>query len=1219
MARKVTLNPTPWHPGYPFRRPSSRSRKLLSLATLLILVTLIAAYWFVTDSARVRAIAEYYLAEATGGEVTVGRGRLSIFEGLRLDDVTIRVPGSDKHEPPLFTAATVYLRLPMADLARRDFSSTSIIAVEPKVTLISDTGGRTWNFQKLARATSATTRTTRETPIGRITLPQLVLRGGRIEYVERIGSDLVSRGSVVVEGNLIPEPARPDYLTFAVTARGSRDKPGTSLTGWAYLSTGQVSARLQNFDLGEEYLHMLPAPVRRWWEQHEIAGNVEIPELSIEPVPEGSTTRPFRVVALFRGGAMSLLPEELQGYDADFQGDRGKPGPPVRVDDVRGTLVFTESGIELQDMSLMLEGSRIAVSGSLGGYSPGSPLTVRVRCDDLHLPENPAFVSSLPPLPRDIYDSWSPSGYGSFDFQIERNAEGRISTNGRLDIRNGTSAFDGFPYRVHDITGSIVVTSVAPGQTRLEARNIRGRGNPTGPNRNADLRIDGFMFPLEGGSEVDFQIRGDHVVADHELIAAMPRDVQDVIQRFDDTGRGFPEFGGGFSAHVYRAPGPVSRWKWPIDVRIASGTGRFRDFPYPLENVTGRIVIESGLVRLEQMRSTRGDAHLTVDGKVHLREPEAGGPDFDLDLAALNIPIDHTLIHSVAADRRPWLDALGPAGLLDLKGRIEGPQAAYTLFLTVRDASATPLLRAPLPEGTPRWSAENVTAELRLTPTDLTIVRASGLRLGNPMHLTGRIDFAQPEPQIRIDASASRLPIDPALRSVLDDAARAGFDSVQPEGAADVTIALRPDAPPVYHFHPLGMAITPAVLPLRVTDLRGEVTIRGTDIILSQLSARRGDARLTLTGTGSTRPTDPWLVTFSADQLTIDAPLRKALPQLIRDAAESLALDGLVDLRLREFRYTAQAAATSPTTATETPTPRVSADFDLQLIPRHLTASLGVPVLVTSGQLDLRGSVRDDRLATVTGSLHFPTGEISGRAFRDLRTRISKTPDRDGMLFDAFSGTLADGELSGFAAIAFPPGESTRYGMDLSLLNADVSVLVGKLADTPLSGRMSASLTLQGTVDNPASRRGRGDLSVTGERMARVPVLLGLVQIANLSLPGGTSFNNATARYNMDGPRVNLEQLVLRSPGMQIDGAGMIDLDSRQVRLSLWSVASSDLPKVPIFSDLADRTRRELLQVQIRGTIDNPKVGASSFDSFTTTVDEVFRASGRNDLTPPRR
>ena len=38
---------------------------------------------------------------------------------------------------------------------------------------------------------------------------------------------------------------------------------------------------------------------------------------------------------------------------------------------------------------------------------------------------------------------------------------------------------------------------------------------------------------------------------------------------------------------------------------------------------------------------------------------------------------------------------------------------------------------------------------------------------------------------------------------------------------------------------------------------------------------------------------------------------------------------------------------------------------------------------------------------------------------------------------------------------------------------------------------------------------------------------------------------------------------------------------------------------------------RELLQIQVRGTVQAPKVSAASLHTFTTTVDEVLHGSGK--------
>jgi hypothetical protein len=54
-------------------------------------------------------------------------------------------------------------------------------------------------------------------------------------------------------------------------------------------------------------------------------------------------------------------------------------------------------------------------------------------------------------------------------------------------------------------------------------------------------------------------------------------------------------------------------------------------------------------------------------------------------------------------------------------------------------------------------------------------------------------------------------------------------------------------------------------------------------------------------------------------------------------------------------------------------------------------------------------------------------------------------------------------------------------------------------------------------------------------------------------------------------------------------------------------------PKVPIFSELLTGAKHELLQIKVNGTVQEPRVSGSMMNTFTTTVDEVFKANDNND------
>src|SRR3954453_10178922 len=81
----------PWRPGHPFRPKLGRFRRIGMVLLLAVLCAVIFTYGRLTDSERVRHMAEGYLSDLIGCRVKVGGATLSVFEGLRLDDVKVYV------------------------------------------------------------------------------------------------------------------------------------------------------------------------------------------------------------------------------------------------------------------------------------------------------------------------------------------------------------------------------------------------------------------------------------------------------------------------------------------------------------------------------------------------------------------------------------------------------------------------------------------------------------------------------------------------------------------------------------------------------------------------------------------------------------------------------------------------------------------------------------------------------------------------------------------------------------------------------------------------------------------------------------------------------------------------------------------------------------------------------------------------------------------------
>ena len=114
-------------------------RKLGMVLLLALLLLIIFGYAYVTDSERVRVMAEHYLSDVLGGQVRVGSASLSFFEGLRLNDVKVYVDAEDvggSHEQAdealVFSAGSFVIAFDPSSMVRGTLDATYIVVEKPR-------------------------------------------------------------------------------------------------------------------------------------------------------------------------------------------------------------------------------------------------------------------------------------------------------------------------------------------------------------------------------------------------------------------------------------------------------------------------------------------------------------------------------------------------------------------------------------------------------------------------------------------------------------------------------------------------------------------------------------------------------------------------------------------------------------------------------------------------------------------------------------------------------------------------------------------------------------------------------------------------------------------------------------------------------------------------------------------------------------------------------
>ena len=1243
-----------WRPSQPFRPRRGRLRRWGMLAVFFLLVALIGAYWYITDPKRVRALAETYLSKVLGGPVEVEKAKLSIFEGLRLDGVKVRVDQSPSPDAVVFSAQTFIVTYDLRSILAGRLEGTQIVAIDPHVRLCENLDTRTWNYQRLVREATSRPTTPSDRPIA---LPEIVLRNAQIEYNEIRNGQFTSVGSMAIEGQLTP--LKDDQYAFNLQSRGGMEGVGPAVSGSVAMGTGHIEAQLRNFQFGRDIRLMLPAEVRDWWEQHQLSGRVDIPQLSYTPGRRPGEKAHFKVETELNGVTLAVHPREWMGQADRHRLEAFRGGvalvralglnaggmvdhvaqmlepTPVKLEKVSGAFVFTDAGIEIKDLTGRFETNGFRIQAKIDGYSPDAAATIKLsslETENIYIPRAPRFLTWMPGDVKEMYDRIRPEGTCAIALELKRPTAGAPpECTGEVRIVDGNFAIEEFPYPMAHANGRIVFArDPETGQMGLQVVGMQARGTRGGPNENSTIRVDGKVGPFGIGTGVNMHVEGQNISYEPALRAAFPPDVAQAMSIFGPPNLAellknkdpaafdpnWPKYHGRFACDIIRPVGVRTKWTINVDLWMDHATGALKAFPYPMDDMTCELHVRTDHIEIAKAQLKRGGATLEMDGRVSFGSPAAP----DLNVRARNVPIDQALLDALPADQRTWILKTGLRGNLDIDGRVylASPKAAgaepgidFDFVVGLKNGRIWPT--------NGQYAVSDLTGQMKLKPTWLKLENVKGKRGQADVAADGTVAWPDNRPTVDLSGTLSNLALDKTLYAMLPASAQAGWDQVQPEGTLDAEIRYageagvdQPTTAPTtapaspgptsrpmaleLTLHPRKLAATPKTLPYRMEDVRGTVHITPDQVELKDITARHGDTALSLAGTGTMGERSAWKLQLKAQDVTVDDPFKRAVPPALASMMDAMKVRGKVGLEFSRLDFRPGECATG-----------TDADLAGRVTFNSTGFSVGVPLTDTVGAMDIAAVVRNGGLSELAGKIKVNSMNLAGRAVKNFQAEMDKPADRDLLRLEKMQAQLAGGELAGDLMLQFPERGPSHYRAGLVLHGADARQLLGDGLGE-INGQISASLGLEGDWDNPASQRGRGEVDVSGKRMLYIPVI-GLLQITNLALPLADPFSDAGIRYSIEGQKVTLEQIELRSNSMLMQGSGTLDFASGKVRMTFVANNPGGLKLPAPLNDLVEGIRHELLQIHVDGTIKKLEKSVSSFNTFQTTVDEVRKGA----------
>ena len=356
-----------------------------------------------------------------------------------------------------------------------------------------------------------------------------------------------------------------------------------------------ITVEVRRLPLDDALLSAMPEKARGIMESLHAAGQAESATVKLTQVAGGETHYEIRATLGDASFKPDAFPYELTGAAGDVEIQPGL--------------------VEVKGLTARHGPSSVVVNAqAFIGQTVGVDLEVKAQA----VAFEGALFDALPERAKEIWRRFSPSGSADVDMHlVHRTPQRPGRTDYRLVVipKGAQIRYEGFPYAFGGVNGRIVATP-----SRVDIEELRAaQGAMQGS-------LSGSIITEQGGERTDLRVWARDVPISQELIAAMPKEMSALVDRFSPGGTcdvDLPKLSlrrpeppsatapGATSAASQPAGGTQTAW-------LVEGSVRFKDAAVNLD--FGRRTM-SGTVRGSAGRDPRG---LRLETDIDLTEVMLG-------------------------------------------------------------------------------------------------------------------------------------------------------------------------------------------------------------------------------------------------------------------------------------------------------------------------------------------------------------------------------------------------------------------------------------------------------------------------------------------------------------------------------------------------------------------------------------------------------------------
>ena len=530
-------------------------------------------------------------------------------------------------------------------------------------------------------------------------------------------------------------------------------------------------------------------------------GTWNLQGLLASPLPDMAIQDPPPVV--IRNGTVELVDDEEGEPGVKLTGPAALRPVPVRAPEAGtpegrgGVAILRDVMLQVQAVEggrfhfegtargdlfdrLTLEGSIDPATGdvTLGGELAGLTLSEHLR-------------RRIPAEVRPAFEALA-LNRGEIDLEFARLSYHPKSPPGRqfdydavARLHGGVWECPSLPFPINDLSATVAVR-----EGMLTIRHAEGYYGSSTVRAEGSLAV-GHQAP----APFDLNLDLINLELDQKLRARTPEQFVELWEVFKPRGSVDA------SLHLLRreAGGPVDV-KATVNCRDVAAV--YRDFPYPLEHMSGKLVLDNRKLDVD-LRCLIGEKPASLVGTIGDPGPDAV---VRLDIKADSVPIDATFMAALPPDVRKVVERFHPSGSVKAAVRVfrkpmVGPRAKPEGHLVI-DAILDLNPRCEITWADLPYPIRNLRGRLKLHPDLWEFENMRGQNGEEVITGNGRVqkldepDLPNGEPPLKIDLKiqAENLPFSNQLRKALQPAWQKTWAIINPTGASDVdaTIHIAP-------------------------------------------------------------------------------------------------------------------------------------------------------------------------------------------------------------------------------------------------------------------------------------------------------------------------------------------------------------------------------------------------------------------------------------------